>query len=233
LRASIEVLNAAGYTVHALAPPDGERPLCCGRTFLSAGLVEEAREELRRLVRAALPFARRGIPIVGVEPSCLLTLRDEARAVLPGEETEAVAARAVLVEELLAAGHATERLRLALGPVRWKRALVHGHCHQKALGAFEPVEKVLRLVPGLEVSTIQATCCGMGGAFGYHAEHHAISMKIGESGVLPAARAAGPDTVLVADGTSCRYQIRDGAAKGAVHVAEVLREALASVGRAS
>jgi FAD/FMN-containing dehydrogenase/Fe-S oxidoreductase len=233
LRASIEVLNAAGYTVHALAPPDGERPLCCGRTFLSAGLVDEAREELRRLVRAALPFARRGIPIVGVEPSCLLTLRDEARVVLPGEETEAVAARAVLVEELLAAEHGAGRLRLALGPVRWKRALVHGHCHQKALGAFEPVEKVLRLVPGLEVSTIHATCCGMGGAFGFHAEHHAISMKIGESGVLPAARAAGPDTVLVADGTSCRHQIRDGAAKGAVHVAEVLREAIASVGRAS
>jgi FAD/FMN-containing dehydrogenase/Fe-S oxidoreductase len=230
LRASIEVLNAAGYTVHALAAPEGERPLCCGRTFLSAGLVDEARDELRRLVRAAAPFARRGIAVVGVEPSCLLTLRDEARAILPGADTDAVAGRTLLVEELLAADHAAGRLRLALGPVRWKRALVHGHCHQKALGAFEAVEKVLRLVPGLEVSTIAATCCGMGGAFGYHAEHHALSMKIGEDGVLPAVRAAGPDTVLVADGTSCRHQIRDGAAKGALHAAEVLREALGGAG---
>jgi Fe-S oxidoreductase len=114
--------------------------------------------------------------------------------------------------------------------VPWKKALVHGHCHQKALGAFGAVETVLRLVPGLEVSTIAATCCGMGGAFGYHAEHHQISMRIGESGVLPAVRAARADTVVVADGTSCRHQIRDGAARGAVHCAEVLRAALASRG---
>jgi len=230
LRSAIEVLNAAGHSVRPLAPPPGERPLCCGRTFLSAGLVDEARDELRRLIAAALPFARRGIPVVGVEPSCLLTLRDEARAVLPGPETEAVAARAVLLEEFLAAERGAGRLDLPLGPVRWRKALLHGHCHQKALGAFGAVEQVLRLVPGLEVSTITASCCGMGGAFGYHAEHHELSIKIGEGGVLPAVRAAGADTVLVADGTSCRHQIRDGAARGAVHCAEVLRQALAGGG---
>jgi Fe-S oxidoreductase len=230
LRATVEVLNAAGYSVHTLAPPDGGRPLCCGRTFLSTGLVDEAREELRRLVAAAAPFARRGLPLLGVEPSCLLTLRDEAKAVLPGPDTELVAAKALLLEEFLAAEQKAGRLRLALGPVPWKKALVHGHCHQKALGAFPAVETVLRLVPGLEVATINASCCGMGGAFGYHAEHHDLSMAIGEGGVLPVARAAGPDTVLVADGTSCRHQIRDGAAKGAVHVAEVLRAALAATG---
>ena len=227
LRATVEVLNAAGYSVHTLAPADGGRPLCCGRTFLSAGLVDEARDELRRLVGAALPYARRGIPLLGVEPSCLLTLRDEARAVLPGPDTEAVAARALLLEEFLAAEQAAGRLRLALRRVRWRKALLHGHCHQKALDAFGATEAVLRLIPGLEVSTIAATCCGMGGAFGYHAEHHEISMRIGESGVLPAVRAAGDDTVVVADGTSCRHQIRDGAAKGAVHAAVILREALA------
>jgi FAD/FMN-containing dehydrogenase/Fe-S oxidoreductase len=230
LRDAIAVLNAAGYTVHPLAAPQGERPLCCGRTFLSAGLVDEARDELRRLVRAALPLAERGIPILGVEPSCLLTLRDEARAILPGADTEAVAARAVLFEEFLAAERAAKRLRLPLGKVRWKKALLHGHCHQKALGAFPAVETVLRLVPGLEVSTIAATCCGMGGAFGYHAEHHELSLRIGESGVLPAVRAADGDTVVVADGTSCRHQIKDGTARGSVHVATVLREALAGRG---
>jgi FAD/FMN-containing dehydrogenase/Fe-S oxidoreductase len=228
LRATVEVLNAAGYSVHTLTPPDGGRPLCCGRTFLSAGLVDQARDELRRLVAAALPYARRGLPLLGVEPSCLLTLRDEARVILPGADTEAVAAKAFLIEEFLASEQEAGRLRLALRPVRWKQALVHGHCHQKALGAFGAVEAVLRLIPGLEVSAVAATCCGMGGAFGYHAEHHAISMRIGEGGVLPAVRAAGPDTVVVADGTSCRHQIKDGAARGAVHAAVVLREALAT-----
>jgi Fe-S oxidoreductase len=232
LHAAVAVLNAGGYSVHVLAPRDGGRPLCCGRTFLSAGRVDEAREELARLVDAALPWVRRGIPLLGVEPSCLLTLRDEAAAVLPGEATAAVAAKALLLEEFVVAERAAGRMRLALGPVPWKKALLHGHCHQKALGAFPAVEAVLRLVPGLEVSTIASTCCGMGGAFGYHAEHHDISMKIGESGVLPAARAAGPDTVVVADGTSCRHQIRDGAAKGSVHSAVVLAASLAAAGAA-
>jgi FAD/FMN-containing dehydrogenase/Fe-S oxidoreductase len=226
LRAAVAVLNAGGYSVHVLAPRDGGRPLCCGRTFLSAGRVDEAREELSRLVDAALPWVRRGVPLLGVEPSCLLTLRDEAKAVLPGEATEAVAAKAFLLEEFVVAERAAGRMPLELGRVPWKKALLHGHCHQKALGAFPPVEAVLRMIPGLEVSTIQSTCCGMGGAFGYHAEHHEISMRIGESGVLPAARAAGADTVVVADGTSCRHQIRDGAAKGSVHAATVLAAAI-------
>jgi FAD/FMN-containing dehydrogenase/Fe-S oxidoreductase len=226
LRAAVAVLNAGGYSVHVLAPRDGGRPLCCGRTFLSSGLVEEAREELARLVDAALPHVLRGLPILGVEPSCLLTLRDEAAAVLPGEATAAVAAKALLVEEFIVAERAAGRMQLGLGAVPWKKALVHGHCHQKALGAFPAVEAVLRLVPGLEVSTVQSTCCGMGGAFGYHAEHHEISMRIGESGVLPAARAAGPDTVVVADGTSCRHQIRDGAARGSVHSTVVLEASI-------
>lgn len=226
LRAAVAVLNAGGYSVHVLAPLDGGRPLCCGRTFLASGLVEEAREELRRLVEAALPWVRRGVPLLGVEPSCLLTLRDEAAAVLPGEATAAVAAKALLLEEFIVAERAAGRMPLALGRVPWQKALLHGHCHQKALGAFPAVEAALRMIPGLEVSTIASTCCGMGGAFGYHAEHHDISMRIGESGVLPAARGAGPDTVVVADGTSCRHQIRDGAARGSVHSAVVLEAAI-------
>jgi FAD/FMN-containing dehydrogenase/Fe-S oxidoreductase len=231
LRATVAVLNAAGYSVHTLAPRDGGRPLCCGRTFFASGLVEEARTELRRLVEAALPFVRRGIPLIGVEPSCLLTLRDEAKAVLPGEATEAVAARALLFEEFVVQEPVATRLRPALGPVPWRKALLHGHCHQKALGAFPAVEAALRLVPDLEVVTIQSTCCGMGGAFGYQAEHYEISMRIGESGVLPAVRTAAADTIVVADGTSCRHQIRDGAARSSVHSAVVLAAALGAEGR--
>ncbi len=231
LRAAAATLNAAGYAVHALLPPDGGRPLCCGRTFFASGLVDQGREELRRLVEAALPFARRGIPIVGLEPSCLLTLRDEALAVLPGEATGAVAGKALLFEEFVAAEHAAGRMRLALGPVAWKKALVHGHCHQKALGVMAPTEAVLRLVPGLEVSAIASSCCGMAGAFGYHAEHYPVSMKMAEAGLLPAVRAADEATVVVADGTSCRHQIQDGAARASVHVAEVLHAAVESGAR--
>jgi Fe-S oxidoreductase len=228
LRAAAAVLNAAQWSVHVLRASDGDgsRPLCCGRTFLASGLVDEAREELRRLVDAALPFVRRGIPIVGLEPSCLLTLRDEARAVLPGEATAAVAAKAFLFEELVAAEHAAGRLSLPLGPSPWRGALVHGHCHQKALGALAPTEAVLRLVPGLEVAHVASSCCGMAGSFGYHAEHYALSLKMAEEGLLPAVRAAGADTVVVADGTSCRHQIEDGAAREAVHAAVVLHAAL-------
>ncbi|HET7824712.1 MAG TPA: FAD-linked oxidase C-terminal domain-containing protein [Anaeromyxobacter sp.] len=232
LRSAIAALNAAGWSVHALRPADGQRrPLCCGRTFFSSGLVDEGREELRRLVAAALPFARRGISIVGLEPSCLLTLRDEAAAVLPGEDTEAVAAKAVLFEELVAAEVEAGRMRLPLGPVPWKRALVHGHCHQKAFGALAPAEAVLRMIPGLEVAQVASSCCGMAGSFGYHAEHYGISMKMAEAGLLPAVRAAAADTVVVADGTSCRHQIHDGAAKDAVHVAVVLHAAVESGAR--
>jgi FAD/FMN-containing dehydrogenase/Fe-S oxidoreductase len=233
LRSAVATLNAAGWSVHALRPGDGGRPLCCGRTFLSSGRVDEAREELRRLVGAALPFVRRGIPVVGLEPSCLLTLRDEAKAVLPGADTDAVAGKALLLEELLATEHAAGRLTLALGAVPWKKALIHGHCHQKAFGALAPTEAVLKLVPGLEVSHIQSSCCGMAGAFGYQVEHHDISMKMAEESLLPAVRAASADTVVVADGTSCRHQIKDGAAREAVHVAAVLHAAVESAAEAA
>ncbi|HYH22981.1 MAG TPA: FAD-linked oxidase C-terminal domain-containing protein [Azospirillum sp.] len=226
-RAAVKVLRAAGYTVHPLLPTDGERrPLCCGRTYLSAGLVEQARAEQTRLLAALRPFVERGVPVVGLEPSCLLTLRDEIKAVVPGCEANKIAAHAMLFEEFLDGLHAAGRLNLPLKPLPVRRALLHGHCHQKAFGVMAPVERVLKLIPGLEVSTIPSSCCGMAGAFGYQAEHYEVSMAMGEMGVLPAARAAGPDEVLVADGTSCRHQIKDGAGKDAVHVAVLLARAL-------
>jgi len=237
-RAALKVLRAAGYRVHVAGAAgsgiaEGERPLCCGRTFLSAGLVDEARVEALRTLRALGPFAARGVPIVGLEPSCLLTLRDEFLALRLDEAlgepgaARRLASRAMLLEEFLAAEHAAGRLDLKLKALPQTRALVHGHCHQKAFDAFSPVLAVLRLVPGLKVEAIESGCCGMAGSFGYDAAHFEVSMKMGELALLPAVRAADADTLIVADGTSCRHQIADGAGREALHVARILERALA------
>jgi Fe-S oxidoreductase len=222
-RAARAVLEAGGYTV---LEHDSPRPLCCGRTFLSAGLVDEAREELSRLVDALGPSAERGVPIVGIEPSCLLTLRDELAVVVKGRSVDAIAKRAMLLEEFLIAESRRGLLKLHFVQDGKREAWVHGHCHQKALGAFSDVVAALQLVPGLSVNTIESSCCGMAGSFGYEAEHYDVSMRMAELSLLPAVRKAPPDALIVADGTSCRHQIADGAGRGAVHVARVLESAL-------
>jgi Fe-S oxidoreductase len=222
---AIRVLVAGGYRVNVPKPHDGGRPLCCGRTFLSAGMVGEAREELDRVVATLAPFAARGVPIVGLEPSCLLTLRDELVAIRPDDEARLIGAQAQLFEEFLGKEAQAGRLKLPLRPVADK-ALLHGHCHQKAFGALGPTERVLRLIPGLKVETVDSSCCGMAGAFGYRAKTYDVSVAMGELSLLPAMRAAEPDTILVADGTSCRHQIADGAGRQARHVARVLAQAL-------
>jgi FAD/FMN-containing dehydrogenase/Fe-S oxidoreductase len=227
LRAAERVLAAAGYRVHRAVPADGGRPLCCGRTFLAAGLVAEAKAEAARLIESLLPFAERGVAIVGLEPSCLLTLRDEVPAMMPGADSTALAGRALLLEEFLAAEADAGDLDLALKPIGATRVLLHGHCHQKAFGCMPAVERVLKLVPGLEVESLATGCCGMAGAFGYQAETYEISLKMGEPDLLPAMRAAAPDSLAVADGTSCRQQIAHGAGRDALHVARVLDRALA------
>ena len=236
-RAALKILRAAGYRVHVAGAPgsqiaEGERPLCCGRTFLAAGRVEQARAEAMRTLKALLPFAERDVPIVGLEPSCLLTLRDEFLALrldeaigLPGAARR-LASKAMLLEEFLATEHAAGRLALALKPLAQTRALVHGHCHQKAFDAFSATLTVLRLIPGLQVEAIESGCCGMAGSFGYDAGHFETSMKMAELSLLPAVRAADPQTLIVADGTSCRHQIADGASRQALHVAQVLALAL-------
>jgi Fe-S oxidoreductase len=226
LRAAVSVLAAAGYRIHVAAPPEGERrPLCCGRTFLTSGLIDEARAEARRLVAALTPFVSRGVPVVGLEPSCIFTLRDELPALMPGEETSIIASHGYLFEEFLAREAEAGRLDLPLRPIAGK-AYLHGHCHQKSFGAMGPVERVLKLVPGLQVKTIASSCCGMAGAFGYQAETFDVSMKMGELSLLPAVRKAESDAIVVADGTSCRQQIGDGTGRPALHVARVLELAL-------
>jgi len=225
LEAALRVLLAGGYRVHIPEPADHGRPLCCGRTFLSAGLVDRARSELDRLVATYAPFAQRGVPIVGLEPSCLLTLRDELLSLRSDETAKTISAQALLLEEFLVREATAGRLRLPLGPIAGK-ALVHGHCHQKSFGAFRSVEQALRLIPDLNVETIESSCCGMAGAFGYGAETYQASMDMAELSLLPAIRHAEPATLIVADGTSCRHQISDGTDRAALHVARVLAMSL-------
>lgn len=225
LDAALRVFAAGGYRVHLPQPARGSRPLCCGRTFLSAGLVDEAKAELDRLVAAFAPFAARGVPIVGLEPSCLLTLRDELASLRKDSDAKAVGAHALTFEEFLVREAEAGRLQLPLGTVADK-AIVHGHCHQKSFGAFKPVEQVLRLVPGLKVETIESSCCGMAGAFGYGADTYEASIEMAELSLLPAVRRADQNTLVVADGTSCRHQIHDGAQREALHVARVLAMSL-------
>jgi Fe-S oxidoreductase len=209
--------------VHVAQPLFGDRPLCCGRTFLTMGLVEEAKEEARRVLEALRPWVDNGLPIIGLEPSCLYTLRDEYAVLMP--EAKALGKQVLLFEEFLAREAKAGRLELPLKPLG-AEALLHGHCHQKAFGAMGAVEQVLALVPGLKVKTVESSCCGMAGSFGYEAEHHDISMKMAELALLPAVRQASAEALVVADGTSCRHQIADGAGRRALHVARVLERAL-------
>lgn len=194
---------------------------------MSVGLVDEAREEARRVIERLRPYVERGVPVVGLEPSCLLTVRDEYGAMLSDPWVPRLAESALLLEEFLTQEATHGRLRWALTPQPGRRALVHGHCHQKAFGVMPAMEETLRLVPGLNVELVESSCCGMAGAFGYQARHYDVSMRMAELSLLPAVRAASPNTWIVADGTSCRHQIKDGTGRDAVHAVRVLERALA------
>jgi FAD/FMN-containing dehydrogenase/Fe-S oxidoreductase len=226
LRAAMRVLHAGGYRVEVAAPSGGSRrPLCCGRTFLAVGRLDEARREAERTVATLAPLAARGVPVIGLEPSCVFTFRDEIPALMRDDRTGPIADHTVLLEEFLAREAGAGRLALPLKP-RTGRALLHGHCHQKAFGVMDAVEATLRLIPGLEVEAIESSCCGMAGSFGYHAETVDVSLAMGELSLLPAVRKAPGDAVVVADGTSCRHQIKEGTGREAMHVARVLAESL-------
>ena len=222
-RAACDVLSHTRDSVGGCFPADG-RPLCCGRTYLSAGMLDEARREAKRLVAYFHPYAKLGVRIVGLEPSCVLTVRDEIPRLLPSDEARLVADSFSLFEEAVDADlEAGATLPFVNEP---GRVAVHCHCHQKAAGAADATMRLLGRVPGLEVAAIESGCCGMAGAFGYHAEHYDISMQMGELDLLPAVREQEDDTLIVAPGTSCRAQIKDGTGRVALHPAEVLRGAL-------
>jgi len=228
LHAAISVLEAAGLRVN-IAQAQNQSRLCCGRTYLATGMIEQARVEAQKMIDALLPWAKKGIPIVGLEPSCLLTLRDEYPVLIPGEATDTVASCAVLLEELIVQKHEAGELQWSLNKPA-NKALLHGHCHQKALGAFTPVQKTLALIPNLSVEVIESSCCGMAGSFGYATDTAEVSVKMAELDLLPAVRKAETDTLIVADGTSCRHQIADGSEREALHVAKVLALSLTAKG---
>ena len=213
LRAAVRVLRAAGKTV-GIAKAAG-RPLCCGRTYLAAGMVDRARAEAQRMVTALAG----DMPVIGLEPSCLCTLKDEFPALLPGPAAADLANRAMLFGEYLAT------VALPLKPLA-ATAHVHGHCHQKSFGAFLPGLAALHAIPGLTVRPIASSCCGMAGSFGYQAESQDASRAMAEAGLLPAIRAAAAADIIIADGFSCRHQINDLGGRTAIHAAVLLDRAL-------
>ncbi len=222
LRAALRVLRAAGADPAVARPPRGTRPLDDGRTYLAAGMVEQARAEARRTIEA---LSRWTSPVLGLEPSCLMTLRDEFLALVPGEAAQKLAERALLVSEWLA----QTKAELKLKPLE-AEAHVHGHCHQKAFGAFPAAVAALTRIPGLKVTPITSSCCGMAGAFGYDAKNLPVSKAMAELSLLPHIRRTGADAIVVADGTSCRHQIADLAGREAVHSIRVLDRALRGPG---
>jgi Fe-S oxidoreductase len=201
---------------------------CCGRASISKGLLDDARGKAAAMAARLAPEAERGVPIVGCEPSCLLTLREEHLALLPGDpRAVAVARQARLVEELVLAAIDDGALRLdPAAAVAGRRILFHGHCHQKALAGTRATVELLRRIPGAEVVELDAGCCGMAGSFGFEAEHYELSMRIGESRLFGAVRREGPGTLVAATGVSCRQQIAHGARREARHPVVLVREAL-------
>ena len=216
--AAIEVLAAAG--VRAGTARHG----CCGRPEISKGLLARAQKLAADNADALYPHASGGRWIVFCEPSCLSAVREDAPALLRGaarEKAEVVARASVLFEDLLTTK--ASRLKLRDGP---SEILLHGHCHQKAMGLTAPAHALLSRIPGATVTALDSGCCGMAGSFGYTADHYDVSRVIGERRLLPAVRNASPGTVIVASGTSCRHQIRDCAGREALHPAVLLRSLL-------
>ena len=235
-RAAVDVLRRLGF--HPVAPhplPTRRRPLCCGRTYISAGLLDHARAELQRTITALAPLARRGLPIVGLEPSCLLTLRDEALALCPGDDSRVVAGHAFLIDEFLAAppsgttpaSSPSQSAAPGAPQAAMPTARIHGHCHQKAAGTAAATADALHAVTGARATLIESSCCGMAGSFGYTAKHLRTSRAMGELGLFPAVRAAAPDDTVIANGFSCRAQIRAGTGRRARHLVEVLADLVA------
>lgn len=218
-KATVAVLEAAGFDV--VLP----NKRCCGRPMISKGLLDQAVANARYNVDLLYPYVQQGLRIVGTEPSCLLTLRDEYPDLLKDDKAKAVAASSYLLEELLQ--ELREKGDLA---IQWeerpRKLLFHGHCHQKAIVGTGPTMKILRGLPGVEVEEVASGCCGMAGSFGFEKEHYDVSMAIGEDRLFPAVRNAAGDAEVVIAGVSCRQQIAHGTGVEAKHIAEVLAESL-------
>lgn len=219
--AATEVLEAAGFEV--VLP--GHK--CCGRPMMSKGLVNKARRAAQDTIERLAPLAEQGLPIVGLEPSCLLSMRDEYFYLLPHDKkrVKLVADHCFTFEEFMASLAAENQLKLEFKDEPGQ-VLLHGHCHQKALVGTGPSKQILSLPPNYHVTEVDSGCCGMAGAFGYEAEHYDISLAMAERRLLPAVRRQSQEMIIVAAGASCRQQIKHGTGRQALHPAEVLRTAL-------
>ena len=230
LRDGLAVLEAVGRRVIIPKSINGKRNLCCGRTFLSSGLIAEAKREAAQLLESLSPYVERGVPIVGLEPSCIFTIKDELPALLPGAPSKQLAEQIQLLESYLLAEQEAGRLDLPFKSSNGEKILLHGHCHQKAFDAVKSTVKLLESIPGIEVETIPSSCCGMAGSFGYQAEHYETSMAMAELSLLPRIRKATADERIVACGTSCRHQIEHGSGRMVQHPIGVIRQALMARG---
>ncbi len=216
LRAAVRVLRANGLRVAVARDDQSDRALDCGRTLLAMGCVDEARHEAQRVIDATREAVAKGVPVVGLEPSSILTFRDEFLALCPGPETEMLSNATRTFEEFLA-----DQPDLALKPLD-RPIYVHGHCHQKAHDAVTPMLNLLKRIPEAQVHMIESGCCGMAGAFGYAPDTIDVSIKMAQLDLFPALEAAPIDAVIVADGTSCRHQIAEGTQRKPMHVARLL-----------
>lgn len=229
--AAVAVLEHAGYRVFCTLPttvtPEPDRPLCCGRTHLANGMIEDATHEAQRMLSVLLPHVDAGRQIVGLEPSCLLAIRDDYKFLGLGEAALKVADKAILFEEFIAREISAKRFKPRFKPVdtHGEPLLVHGHCHQKAVGAMKSMRKVLKAIPELQFSLIDSSCCGMAGSFGVEREHADIAMQMAELSLLPALREK-PQARILANGFSCRHQIQEGTARPSIHLARLLQEAI-------
>jgi FAD/FMN-containing dehydrogenase/Fe-S oxidoreductase len=215
--ALLRLLRAAGHTPSVVSAG------CCGRTMLSVGMIDKARRAARATARSLAPAARAGLPIVFVEPSCQAMVCDDWERLLPGDgDAAAVAAAARSGLALVADAAAAGRLRFAAGG----RAVVHPHCHERAVFGADDTLRALRCVPDLDLTVLDAGCCGMSGVFGYRKERYDMSVQVAERVLLPAVRAAGAAADVLATGTSCRSQIGDLAGRPARHPLELLAERL-------
>lgn len=226
--AATSLLKAAGYKVQIAGPNDNQStPLCCGRTYFANGMIDQARREAARLLQVMQPHIDAGLWIIGLEPSCILGLRDEYLKLGLGEAAVKLADRVLLLEEFIAREQTGKRWPLAF-KAGGERVLVHGHCHQKAVGAMKAMRKVLKTVDGLDFELIESSCCGMAGHFGLEAEHYAVSQAMAEQALFPALRAE-PQAAIVANGFSCQQQIDNGGFGKPQHIAEILYAAVATL----
>jgi FAD/FMN-containing dehydrogenase/Fe-S oxidoreductase len=224
-KAAVKVLEAAGFSVIL---PFGRR--CCGRPLITKGFLGEAKKNADHNIRILAEFADACIPIIGLEPSCITTFKDEYPDLATNrDQAELVAKNSFLFEEFLMGIHNQGQLNLQFAYTDQKHILLHGHCYEKANTATNHLVELMELVPGMIVEEIPSGCCGMAGSFGYEVEHYDLSLTIGEDRLFPAVRAAEPDTIIAAAGMSCRHQIFDGTGKLAVHPIIIIQQSLTDI----